>query len=120
MTPFENLTIRILGLMLLVSPQRTTMLLNETVTARIEPKEAHAHMDAHRPRGARRRHARKADPKPEPAPIEPQNLVARCLVGGCGWSIPVGRGALKAVEEHRREKHPWCKPGRCHRIEVAP
>ncbi len=77
-------------------------------------------MNEHRTRGVRRRHARKADPVPVPPPIEPENLVARCLVGGCGWSTPVQRGALKLVEEHRREKHPWCKPGLLHRIEVAP
>ncbi len=77
-------------------------------------------MNEHRTRGVRRRHARKADPTPIPAPIEPEHLIVRCLVGGCGWTHPPGRGALTAVEEHRREKHDWVKPGRLHRIEVAP
>ncbi len=78
-------------------------------------------MNEHRPRDARRRHARKADPVPvlAPTPIEPDNLVARCLVGGCHWQTPVERGALKAVEQHRREAHPWVRTGRLHRIEVA-
>lgn len=78
-------------------------------------------MNEHRTRDARRRHARKADPVPLPPSLEPQDLVARCLVGGCRWHVPVtlGRDALPAIEKHRREQHPWVKAGRLHRIEVA-
>lgn len=55
------------------------------------------------------------DPKPT---IEPQHLIARCLVGGCGWSIPITRDALQTIEQHRDENHPWVKPGRLCRIEL--
>ncbi len=74
------------------------------------------------PRQSRRSHARKATPVViELTPIEPQDIRAVCLVGGCDWSVPItlGRDAAKEVEKHRREKHSWVRAGRLHRIEIA-
>jgi hypothetical protein len=49
-----------------------------------------------------------------------ERIVARCLVGGCDWSIDVhaGHAVLPEIEKHRADKHPWVKPGRLHRVEL--
>lgn len=49
-------------------------------------------------------------------------MLARCLVGGCSWVCRDESGVQLALaaELHRAEFHEWCKPGRCHRVDLEP